>query len=378
MQSSLVATDSPSVSSATQLNCSDCSDRNYRFRSLRGVYAREFGVKALLVICGLLSVFTSLAIVVVLFSEASRFFHADDLYCDTLVPRDGTSEVCGAFIATSTAETAGEQVACPRCAANHELPAEVSFVQFFTSTEWNPLIGRETDKHFGVWALVSGTLMISLIAMTVAIPLGLVTAIYLSEYAHPRVRAVVKPTLEVLAGIPTVVYGFFALTVITPVLRVFHDGFNAFNATAAGLAVGILCLPIISSLVEDALRAVPRSLREGAYGLGATKFEVSTKVVLPAALSGIIAAFLLAISRTVGETMVVALAAGSRPHLTLDPRDDTQTMTGWMVQMALGDNSNFDMTYLSMYAVAAVLFLMTLGLTLLGHMVRKRFREEYQ
>ena len=209
-------------------------------------------------------------------------------------------------------------------------------------------------------------------------PLGLITVIYLSEYAHPTVRAILKPTLEILAGIPTVVYGFFALTVITPGLQFLHDGFQSFNVTGAGIAVGILCLPIVSSLVEDALRAVPRSLREGAYGLGATKFEVSTKVVVPAALSGIISAFLLAISRAIGETMIVALAAGTRPHLTMDPRQDTQTMTGWMVQMALGDVSNYDLSYLSMYAVAAVLFVITLLLTFAGNLVRMRFREEYQ
>jgi phosphate transport system permease protein len=174
------------------------------------------------------------------------------------------------------------------------------------------------------------------------------------------------------------VYGFFALTVITPGLKLLDDGFNSYNAMSAGIAVGILCLPIVSSLVEDALRAVPRSLREGGYGLGATRFEVSLKIVLPAAMSGIISAFLLAMSRTIGETMVVALAAGSRPNLTIDPRDDTQTMTGWMVQMALGDNSNFDITYLSMYAVAAVLFVITFALTFAGNVARRRFREVYQ
>jgi phosphate transport system permease protein len=214
--------------------------------------------------------------------------------------------------------------------------------------------------------------------MALAIPLGLVTAIYLSEYAHRRVRAILKPTLEVLAGIPTVVYGFFALTFITPMLKWFHDGFNTYNAMAAGIAVGILCLPIVSSLVEDSLRAVPRSLREAAYGLGATKFEVSTKVVVPAALSGIISAILLAVSRAIGETMIVALAAGSRPQFTFDPREDVQTMTGWMVQMALGDVSNFNIEYTSMYAVAAVLFVITLALTFSGNVVRARFREEYQ
>lgn len=336
-------------------------------------------MKVLLVVCAMLSILTTLAIVVVLFSEATRFFRADEVYCDaTIVDANGQQVVCDTYVATSNKDIAGQLVACPRCGEQHELPAEVTLLDFITGYKWNPLIGPHTARKFGVWALISGTLMVSVIAMAVAIPLGLVTAVYLSEYAHPRVRAIVKPTLEVLAGIPTVVYGFFALTVITPALQFVHSGFNTFNATAGGLAVGILCLPIVSSLVEDALQAVPRSLREGAYGLGATKFEVSIKVVLPAALSGIISAFLLAISRTVGETMIVALAVGSRPHLTTDPREDSQTMTGWMVQMALGDNSNFDMTYMSMYAVAVVLFLITLALTFAGNIVRKRFREEYQ
>ncbi len=291
---------------------------------------REWGIKSLLAACSILSILTTIAIVAVLFYEASRFFQSD----------------------------------------------EVTFAEFITGTEWSPLIGAK--KTFGVWALISGTAIVSVIAMLLALPLGLITAVYLSEYAHPRVRAILKPILEILAGIPTVVYGFFALTVITPGLQFLHSGFNTYNVTAAGIAVGILCLPIVSSLVEDALQAVPRSLREGAYGLGATKFEVSVKVVLPAALSGIISAFLLAFSRTVGETMIVALAAGSRPHLTFDPRDDSQTMTGWMVQMALGDVSNFDLAYLSMYAVAAVLFVITLALTFTGNMVRNRFREEYE
>jgi phosphate transport system permease protein len=304
----------------------------FRLRSLTGTYLREHLVKSFLFACASLSIFTSLAIIVVLFREASQFFASD----------------------------------------------EVTLSEFLTSTEWNPLIGGANEKHFGIWALVSGTMIVSAVAMAFALPLGLVTAIYLSEYASRRVRDILKPTLEILAGIPTVVYGFFALTVITPGLKWFDSSFNSYNAMSAGIAVGILCLPIVSSLVEDALRAVPNSLREGAYGLGATKFDVSVKVVLPAALSGIISAFLLAVSRAIGETMVVALAAGSRPHLTLNPREDTQTMTGWMVQMALGDVSNFDVAYLSMYAVAAALFIITLTLTIVGNIVRKRFREVYQ
>jgi len=350
---------------------------DFRFRSLRSTYIKEWGVKSLLLICATLSIFTTFAIVAVLFTEATRFFQHDNVYCDAVVATDG-DRVCNAFVGTSTKETAGSEQACPDCGHMHKMPAEITLVDFLTGTKWNPLLGRESEKEFGVWALISATLIVSGIAMCLALPLGLITAIYLSEYASPRVRATIKPTLEVLAGIPTVVYGFFALTVITPTLQFVHGGFGTFNAMAGGIAVGILCLPIVSSLVEDALQAVPRALREGAYGLGATKFEVSTKVVVPAALSGIISAFLLAVSRAVGETMIVALAVGSRPQLSLDPRNDMQTMTGWMVQMALGDVSNYDVEYLSMYAVAAVLFVITLALTFTGNVVRNRFREEYQ
>jgi phosphate transport system permease protein len=253
---------------------------------------------------------------------------------------------------------------------------EVTVVGFLTGTEWNPLLGAE--KHFGIWPLVCGTMLVTAVAMLIAIPLGLVTAIFLSEYAPATIRAVLKPTLEVLAGVPTVVYGFFALTVITPFLRTIHDGFEIYNVFSAGLAVGIMCLPIVCSISEDAIRAVPRSLREGAYGLGATKFDVSVKVTVPAALSGIVAASLLAIARAVGETMIVALAAGNLARLTIDVREQAQTMTAYMVQIFLGDASQFGPEYYSSYAVAATLFVMTLCLTVLGHGVRRKFREEYE
>jgi phosphate transport system permease protein len=254
---------------------------------------------------------------------------------------------------------------------------EVTFREFFTTTQWSPLLGE--TKKFGIWALISGTMLVTVVAMAVALPLGLVTAIYLSEYSPKRLRSILKPALEVLAGIPTVVYGFFALTFITPhLLKPLHEGFNGYNAFSAGIAVGILCLPVVTSLTEDALRAVPQSLRDGALGLGGTKFDVSMKVVVPAALSGIISAFLLAIARAVGETMIVSLAAGSRAQFTLDPRNEVQTMTGFMVQMALVDVSNFGTEYYSMYAVALVLFLITLTLTIIGQMIRKRYREVYR
>ncbi|MDA8746540.1 phosphate ABC transporter permease subunit PstC, partial [Rubripirellula amarantea] len=226
--------------------------------------------------------------------------------------------------------------------------------------------------------LISGTMSVMVIAMCIALPLGLITAVYLSEYAPPRVRGVLKPVLEVLAGVPTVVYGFFALMVITPTLQWFHSGFGVFNATSGGIAVGILCLPTVCSLAEDALQAVPRSLRDGVYGMGGTRFDATVKVIIPAALSGIISAFLLAIARAIGETMIVAIACGSRPQVTLDPRDEIQTMTGFMVQMAGGDVSNFGTEYYSMYAVAFTLFIITLSLTMVGNVVRKRYREAYE
>ena len=253
---------------------------------------------------------------------------------------------------------------------------EVTVSEFLFSTRWD--VKGATVPHLGIWPLVCGTFLVTIVAMLVALPLGMVTAIYLSEYAPKNLRAMLKPTLEVLAGIPTVVYGYFALKVITPGLQFFHDDFSVFNAFSAGVAVGILCLPTVSSLAEDALHAVPRSLREGAYGLGGTRFEVSLKVVVPAALSGIISAFLLAFSRAVGETMIVALAAGSTPTLTVDPRDQIQTMTGFMAQFALGDASHFGLEYLSVYAVGAALFFITFLLTFVGNWVRKSFRQAYE
>ncbi|MEM8835758.1 MAG: phosphate ABC transporter permease subunit PstC [Planctomycetota bacterium] len=274
----------------------------------------------------------------------------------------------------------------------------VTFREFITGTKWQPLLGA--DKSFGIWPLVWSTFLVAGIAMCVAVPFGLVTAIFLSEYAPRRLRAVLKPVLEILAGIPTVVYGFFALVFITPVIRegifgtfvynawsivdrdadqeAFRNFFDTYNATSAGLAVGIMTLPMISSLSEDALQAVPRSLREGAYACGGTKFDVSIKVVLPAALSGIVAAILLAIARAVGETMIVALAAGGLSKMFSAPTEQCQTMTAYMVQIFLGDASNFGPEYYSSYAVAAMLFIITLCLTILGNLVLKKFREEYE
>ncbi|MEM1355444.1 MAG: phosphate ABC transporter permease subunit PstC [Planctomycetota bacterium] len=299
---------------------------------------------------------------------------------------------------------------------------EVSVVKpgdFFFGLEWNPLLGNE--KHFGVWPLILGTFKVALVAMIFALPIGLIAAIWLSEYAKPKVRGFIKPIIEVLAGIPTVVFGFFAVTFLTPVVLRWEwlqtkikaedgtylkgeDGefltepaglfglleVDTYNALGAGLAVGIMCLPIVISLSEDALRAVPRALREGSYGLGASKFETSVKVVVPAALSGVTAAFLLAIARAVGETMIVALAAGASPVKLIGQGSVTENlgsalalnesvlpMTGYMVKIFTGDAPYGTVEYFSSYAVAATLFVITLGLTILGNMVQKRFREKY-
>ncbi|OYP32379.1 phosphate ABC transporter permease subunit PstC [Rhodopirellula sp. MGV] len=255
----------------------------------------------------------------------------------------------------------------------------VSFSGFLTDTEWTALQSKDLEKaKFGILPLLSGTLRVTAIAMLIALPLGLVTAIYLSEFASRRIRSWLKPTLEVIAGIPTVVLGYFAILVISPSLQFFTDGFTTFNATSAGIAVGILCLPMVCSLSEDAMRAVPRSLREGAYGLGCTPFETSIKVVVPAALSGIVSAFLLAFSRAIGETMVVALAAGTLPTFTFDPSQQAQTMTGFIVEMIKSESEYGTVQYFSLYGVAMTLFVITFGMTLIGQIIRRRFQESYQ
>ncbi|MEO1526043.1 MAG: phosphate ABC transporter permease subunit PstC [Planctomycetota bacterium] len=256
----------------------------------------------------------------------------------------------------------------------------VSLREFFGETEWTPLQAAELkNAKFGIWPLLSGTFRVTFIAMLIALPLGLVTAIYLSEFASSGIRAWLKPTLEIIAGVPTVVLGYFAILVISPSLQMLSaGGFSTFNATSAGIAVGILCLPMVCSLSEDAMRAVPRSLREGAYGLGCTPFETAVKVVVPAALSGIVSAFLLAFSRAIGETMVVALAAGALPTLTVDPTRQAQTMTGFIVEMIKSESEYGTVQYYSLYAVAITLFCITFLMTMLGQLVRRRFQESYQ
>lgn len=285
-------------------------------------------IKGFLQFCGILSIFTTIGIVVVLGNESLLFF------------------------------TNGQ----------------VSLVEFFTGTTWQPQIGK-----FGVLPLISATLMTTFIAMLVAIPMGIGAAIYLSEYARPRARAILKPVLEILAGVPTVVYGYFALTFMTPLLQlIFHpDNVEFYNTASAGLVMGIMIVPTISSMSEDALSAVPRSLREASYGLGATRMETVTRVVFPAALSGIIAAFIVGISRAVGETMIVAVAAGAGPKLTLNPFEAAETMTGHIARISGGDLSYNSIDYTSIFAIGLTLFCMTMILNIISRMVTKRFREVY-
>ena len=288
----------------------------------------ETVIQSFLFLCGAISVLTTLGIVVVLGRESLLFFANED----------------------------------------------VNLLKFFGGTEWQPAIGR-----FGIWPLVTATLMASLIAMAVALPLGLCIAIYLSEYAAPRTRSILKPILEVLAGIPTVVYGYFALTFMTPSLRgIFgRDLVEIYNTASAGIVIGILVMPLVSSMSEDALRAVPNSLRRASYGLGATRLETALRVVLPAGLSGVAAAFIVAISRAIGETMIVAIAAGAGPNFTFSPFRAAETMTGHIVRISGGDLSYDSIDYNSIFAIGLLLFLLTLSLNILSQWIVRRFREEY-
>ena len=252
---------------------------------------------------------------------------------------------------------------------------EVSVLDFITGTKWTPLFA---SKQFGVLALVAGTVQTAVGAMIVALPLGLLSAIFLSEYAPSSARRVVKPVLEVLAGIPTIVYGFFALLFITPLLRDISGSISVFNGLSASIVMGIMILPMVSSLSEDAMRSVPRSLREGAYALGATKLEVATRVVIPAALSGIVASFILAMSRAIGETMIVTIAAGQNPNFTLNPLVPIETMTAFIVQVSQGDLPTGTLEFKTIFAVALTLFIFTLLMNLLSQYLVRRFREVYE
>jgi phosphate transport system permease protein len=271
--------------------------------------------------CGLVSVATTAGIVVVLFWETAGFFR------------------------------------------------EVSLRQFLGDTQWTPLFA---EKHFGIWPLLSGTLLTTAIAIAVAVPLGLLAAIYLSELAGERTRRRIKPLLELLAGVPTVVYGYFALTFLTPLLQRVIPGLGGFNALSAGIVMGIMILPVVTSLSEDAIFAVPSNLREGAYALGAGKVATIRKVVVPAAFSGIAAAVILGLSRAIGETMIVAIAAGQQPRLTFDHRVAIETMTAYIVQVSLGDTPTGTLEYRTIFAVGASLFLMTLALNVVSHRLRRR------
>ena len=286
----------------------------------------EVGVVWILFLCGSLSIFVTIGILLVLAFETFQFFQT------------------------------------------------VSPLEFLFGTTWTPLF---FDQQFGVLPLVAGTALVSTVAMLVAVPAGLLTAIYLSEYAPTSVRRVVKPILEVLSGVPTVVYGYFALLFVTPLLQNIVPGLSGFNALSPGLVMGIMILPMMSSLSEDAMHSVPRGLREAAYALGATKAQVAVRVIVPAAFSGISAAAILAISRAIGETMIVTIAAGQQPRLTANPLVPIETMTAYIVQVSLGDTPAGTIEYQTIFAVGMLLFVSTFVLNLVSNWLRERFREEY-
>lgn len=251
----------------------------------------------------------------------------------------------------------------------------VSLWDFLTDTQWTPLF---TQKHYGILPLLAGTMLVTFIAVLTAMPIGLTIAIYLSEYAHRDFRKRVKPLMEILAAIPTVVYGFFALTVVTPFLQSFIPGVGTFNALSAGLVMGIMIIPLVTSLSEDALYAIPKSLREASFGMGANRFQTSFKVVVPAASSGIMVSFILAIGRAIGETMVVAVAAGQQPILTMDPRQGVETITAYIVQISLGDVAHGSLEYNTIFAAGVTLFLVTFALNYISYRLKKRYQEKYE
>jgi phosphate transport system permease protein len=251
---------------------------------------------------------------------------------------------------------------------------EVPLVKFLTDTQWTPLFD---DAHFGIIVLLSGTLTSSFVALAIAIPLGTIIAIYLSEFAPFRLREIAKPFLELLGGVPTIVYGYFALLFVTPLLQRIYPELPGFNLLSAGIVMGIMIIPYVSSISEDAMRAVPMSLREGSYAMGATRFQTAVKVVVPAALSGIASAYILGISRAVGETMILAVAAGMQPNLTFNPLEPAATITAFIVQVALGDLPHGSIGYQTIFAAGLTLLLFTLACNVAGHLLRKRFREAY-
>ncbi len=287
---------------------------------------RERFIEFLLMLCALSAVFTTVAIVAILVYESYSFFE------------------------------------------------HVSIVDFLTDNQWTPLF---EDAHYGIMPLVSGTLTISFVALAFAVPVGTIAAIYLSEFASHKTRETVKPILELLAGVPTIAFGYFALLLVTPLLQWVFPDLPTFNMLGPGIVIGIMVVPYIASVAEDAMRAVPMSMREGSYAMGATRFQTAMRVVTPAAISGIIAAYILAISRAIGETMVVAIAAGQQPNLTFNPMDSAATITAYIVQVAMGDLPHGSIGYQSIFAAGLVLMLMTLFFNVLGHFTRKKFREAY-
>lgn len=321
-----MSTDAPASSTAPPAQTS--GDRREAVDLSQRVYdsPKELAIKYALGACALLSVLTTLGIAGVLVYESVGFFQ------------------------------------------------EVGFTQFLLDTKWTP---QFADKSFGIWPLVSGTLLVTVISALVAMPLGLASAIYISAYAPSVVRKWLKPALELLAGVPTVVYGYFALTFVTPLLQTFMPGLGVFNALSAGVVVGIMVIPMVASLSEDAIQSVPRSLWEGAYALGATKLEVVMRVVVPSAFSGIVASFILALSRAIGETMIVTLAAGATPKLTIDPTESIQTMTAFIVQMGKGDVAQYTIEYKALFAVGLVLFLITLSMNIFANRIVARYQERY-
>lgn len=252
---------------------------------------------------------------------------------------------------------------------------EVSIVEFLTDKEWTPLFA---NKHFGILPLLSGTLLVSFIAIGFALPIGLSIAVYLNEYTSKKVRNYIKPLLELLAAVPTVVYGFFALTIVTPFLQKIIPGLAGFNALSAGLVMGIMIIPFISSLSEDALSAVPKSLREASYGMGSTRFQTAFKVTIPAASSGIVVSVILAISRAIGETMIVAIAAGQQPRLTLNPTVPIETITAYIVQVSLGDVPHGSLEYKTIFAAGITLFIFTFILNSISYRIKKKYQEKYE
>ncbi|WP_223259382.1 phosphate ABC transporter permease subunit PstC [Candidatus Methylopumilus universalis] len=251
---------------------------------------------------------------------------------------------------------------------------EVSIIEFLTSRQWSPLF---EDAHYGILPLISGTLTTSFVALSIAIPIGTIAAIYLSEFASHKARETVKPVLELLVGVPTVVFGYFALLFVTPLLQKLNPELPTFNMLGAGIVMGVMIIPYIASVAEDAMRAVPMQMREGSYAMGATRFQTAIRVVTPAATSGIIAAYILGISRAVGETMVVAIAAGQQPTFTFNPLEGAATITAYIVQVAMGDLPHGSLGYQSIFAAGMVLFVITFVFNILGHMARKRFAERY-